>query len=246
VLPPAPRLTASRILAFGDSITAGEVPVPGEFLAPQRFIMPDLSYPADLTSLLKQRYTAQGASLVNAFSVSATAENCDVRPALPVGTSLTVINAGCLGAKATDSLTAPRLSADLATYQPDVVLLLIGANDISVTTGPSSVDAAISAVADLMRAARFAGARVLVGNLLPMVAGRVNSTNAPLVDQFNQRLATVVSPPDSLVDLHGDIAQDTADWISYDGLHPTIAGYQEVANVWFRSLQSQFETQPLR
>jgi hypothetical protein len=64
VLPPAPRLTVSRILAFGDSITAGEVPAPGEFLQLQRFVMPDLSYPANLTTLLAQRYTAQGASRV--------------------------------------------------------------------------------------------------------------------------------------------------------------------------------------
>jgi lysophospholipase L1-like esterase len=245
VSPPAPRLTASRILAFGDSITAGEVPVPGEFFVYPRFLMPDFSYPADLTSLLNQRYTAQGASRLDAFSVSGTTQNCDVRPPLSAGTSISVINAGCLGARATDSQTAVRLSGDLATYRPDVMLLLIGANDISVTIGPSSIDTAVSALVNLMMTAQLAGARVLVGNLLPMVAGRINSTNAGLVDAFNQRLAAVV-PASSLVDLHRDIAQDTTDWISYDGLHPTAAGYQELANVWLSSLQMQFEVQPLR
>jgi lysophospholipase L1-like esterase len=245
VSPPAPRLTASRILAFGDSITAGEVPVPGEFLVPQPFIMPEVSYPADLTSLLQQRYAAQGASLVNAYSVSGMSENCDVRPPLPGGTGVTVINAGCLGARAADPQTALRLSSTLAAYRPDAVLLLIGVNDLSTTTGVSSVDAATTGVANLMNLAQAAGARVFVGNLLPMIPGRVNSTDAALVSPFNQRLASIV-PTSSLVDLYSDIAQDTTGWISYDGLHPTIAGYQELAHVWFRRLQSEFEVQPIR
>jgi lysophospholipase L1-like esterase len=234
VSPPAPRLAASRILAFGDSITAGEVPVPGEFLNLQRFIMPDLSYPADLTALLSQRYTAQGAGLVTAYSLSGLIENCDVRPPLPGGATITVINAGCLGAQAGDAQTAMRLAADLAAYRPDVVLLQIGVNDFSIT-----------GVMNLMNTAQAAGARVLVGNLLPMVAGRVNSGDAVLVEPFNQQLAAVV-PTGSLVDLYSDMVRDTADWISYDGLHPTVAGYQELAARWFTTLQGNFEVQPLR
>jgi hypothetical protein len=32
------------------------------------------------------------------------------------------------------------------------------------------------------------------------------------------------------------------DWISpYDGLHPTEAGYQEMAQVWLTSIQNAFE-----
>jgi hypothetical protein len=35
---------------------------------------------------------------------------------------------------------------------------------------------------------------------------------------------------------------DPTDWISpYDGLHPTEAGYQEIARVWFNSIQNAFE-----
>jgi lysophospholipase L1-like esterase len=245
VVAPSPRLGATRILAFGDSITAGEVPVPGEFAVYPRFVMPDLSYPADLTSRLQRRYTDQGASRVDAFSLSATEQGCDVRPPLPTGSAIVVVNAGCLGAHANDFYTYSRMSADIAAYHPDVVLLLIGVNDLDIEVGPSSIDVALAGVSTLIATARQSNARVLVGNLLPMIPGRVNSQNAVLVTGFNERLSTVVNANGvTLVDLYSDIVQDVNDWISDEGLHPTAAGYDELSRVWFDSIQRMFESQP--
>jgi hypothetical protein len=47
-----------------------------------------------------------------------------------------------------------------------------------------------------------------------------------------------------VVDLYSDIVMDVTDWIAYDGLHPTVAGYQEMARVWFNSITSAFEVSP--
>jgi lysophospholipase L1-like esterase len=38
---------------------------------------------------------------------------------------------------------------------------------------------------------------------------------------------------------------DVTDWISpFDGLHPTAAGYQEIASVWFAAIRQSFEVAP--
>jgi hypothetical protein len=68
----------------------GEVPVQGEFPAaialrvlPQ-YVEPDKSYPADLTTLLDQRYMAQRASRVDAFTVNLSDDsNQDCNPNPP-------------------------------------------------------------------------------------------------------------------------------------------------------------------
>ena len=77
---PSPRLGVTTILAFGDSITEGEVPVAGEFFIRPQFVEPDHSYPANLTTLLAQRYTAQGASRVDAFTFILSSDSNDCTP----------------------------------------------------------------------------------------------------------------------------------------------------------------------
>ena len=55
--PPSPRISVTRFLAFGDSITEGLFPF---LITPN----PPGSYPAVLQSLLRTRYTAQADSIV--------------------------------------------------------------------------------------------------------------------------------------------------------------------------------------
>ena len=44
-----------------------------------------------------------------------------------------------------------------------------------------------------------------------------------------------------VVDLHSAFAADVPDWIGPDGLHPTIAGYQEMAQLFFDTIRTSFE-----
>jgi lysophospholipase L1-like esterase len=57
-----PRLSATSFVAFGDSITAGEVSTNLVL----RLVAPNAAYPAVLEGLLDQRYTQQQVSVVNA------------------------------------------------------------------------------------------------------------------------------------------------------------------------------------
>jgi HYR domain len=131
---PSPRLGVTRILAFGDSITEGEVPAPRNFAVASAFglhpqlVEPDQSYPADLTTRLAQRYTAQGASRVDAFTINLSDDSnddCNPDPPAPTTSGIVVVNAGCLGAKANDTTTLNRLKDKIAVYQPDILLLLV-------------------------------------------------------------------------------------------------------------------------
>jgi lysophospholipase L1-like esterase len=242
---PAPRLGVTTILAFGDSITEGEVPVFGEFSLRPQFVEPDKSYPADLTILLAQRYTAQGASRVDAFTVGAgNTTNCLTDPPRPIVPGIVVINAGCLGERAEDPTTLARLNDKLATYRPDVVLLLEGVNDLDALNPATSISAGVQGVQRLIAAAQSRGARVMVGTLLPQIAADLTHGGAPLlIGPFNAQLVPAATNAGArVVDLFSDIAIDVTDWISpYDGLHPTEAGYQEMARVWFNSIKSAFE-----
>jgi hypothetical protein len=47
------------------------------------------------------------------------------------------------------------------------------------------------------------------------------------------------------VDLYTDINSNVTAWISpLDGLHPTAAGYQEIARVWFNAIKNAYESAP--
>ena len=129
---PSPRLGAATILAFGDSITEGEVPVAGEFGVHPQFVELDQSYPAQLTTLLGQRYSAQGVSRLDAI--------CGNDPPSTAASGIVVINAGCLGERAQDLATLARLNNKLVAYHPDVVLLLEGVNDLN---GAASIPTAV-------------------------------------------------------------------------------------------------------
>jgi hypothetical protein len=87
----------------------------------------------------------------------------------------------------------------------------------------------------------------MVGTLPPEIGTALTHGGAPgLVAPFNtQLMATAVSAGATVIDLYSDIVTDITDWISlYDGLHPTEAGYQEMAQVWFYGLWRNFESSP--
>ena len=98
----APRLSRTRFLAFGDSVTAGEITVPS--LAPtgagqnyKFIIVPSASYPSQLLQMLRARYTDQTSQLQ-------------------------VVNSGVPGEWAQDG--ALRLPGVMSSVRPEAVLLL--------------------------------------------------------------------------------------------------------------------------
>jgi lysophospholipase L1-like esterase len=132
-----PRISLTRFLAFGDSMTAGEVvdlnSVRG--LA----VHDELSYPTDLRLQLASRYTAQ---------------------------TVTVRNEGRSGEAVVASNAPRRLSALLASGQYDVVLIMEGANDIA-SRDSRDIPRALDGLRFMVRDARSRGLRPFLGTLPP-------------------------------------------------------------------------------
>jgi lysophospholipase L1-like esterase len=213
-----PQLSRLKYMAFGDSITAGEVTFPGSTaslpLSGKLAIVPAAAYPTVLERLLRARYQFQG-------------------------DQITVSNQGAGGEKAVDART--RFFSAMATVRPEAVLILIGHNDI-----PKGEDGAASGAAREVRImaaeAKARGARVFIATPVP---GRPNGNRTIdpflLVDYANRIRDVAATEGAVLVDLHDLMRNDVFRYIGVDGLHPNEAGYTRIAELFFEAIQRELE-----
>lgn len=212
-----PQLSRLRYLAFGDSITAGEVTFPGStagLTSGKQVVVPTAAYPAVLERLLRSRYQFQGDLII-------------------------VSNQGLSGEKAAEARN--RFFSAMSAVRPDVVLLLHGHNDI-----PGGADGAASGAASEVRImaaeARLRGARVFIATPVP---GRPNGNRTIqtifLVDYANRMRAVASQEGAVLVDLYAAMLPDVFRYIGVDGLHPNEAGYARIAELFFQAIQADLE-----
>lgn len=214
---PALSLRASSILAFGDSITEGRTPTLDAFglSGVGCPVGTPTSYPAVMNGLLKTLYPTQ----------TIVAKNC-----------------GWGGEEATEGVT--RLPTGLATGSYDVVLLMEGANDLNTLssgTRATAVSTVTNAMVSMLRTAR-SGRTVFVGTLTPQRAGG-KAPHPEWVEPVNARLRTVVPAEGAtLVDTWLALGGSPDPYISSDGLHPTAAGYQKIAEAFLTAIRSRLES----
>ncbi|MDP2319614.1 MAG: GDSL-type esterase/lipase family protein [Acidobacteriota bacterium] len=212
----SPTLSRTRFLAFGDSMTAGEVtaPVGGVGLASPNFkmvVIPTASYPSQLLSLAQARYATQAAVV-------------------------SVINAGRPGETVQEG--AARFPDVFFASQADVVLLLEGVNGLSYV-GP---DLSTEFMRTMVQAARTRGARVFVGSMVPTITGRQRSQVPSELEAYNAKLQLMARAEEAAyVDLYNALLAEANTVIGVDGLHPTEAGYRRIADVFFAAIQANLE-----
>jgi lysophospholipase L1-like esterase len=230
VVQPPPKLSLTRFLAFGDSITAGEIVgegivVQGIGVIRPLLVDPFLAYPADLTRNLAIRYSSQQPFVENVGRPGETTAQGVVR--LP--TELSAANA------------------------PQVLLLLEGANDIG-NGDPATVNPGVQDMDAMVRIGKSRGLRVFVGTLPPQNPNACTGANVPAgcvfraggagnVVPFNNGLkamAAVENVP--LVDVYTAFHGDVTTLIDFDGLHPTANGYQVIANAFSDAIKQNLET----
>ncbi|MGH9386184.1 MAG: SGNH/GDSL hydrolase family protein [Vicinamibacterales bacterium] len=214
----SPRLSSTRFMAFGDSITAGEVTVPvsradDDHRVGSMVVVPSASYPAVLADLLRSGYPTQA-------------------------DSIQVVNEGKPAEAA--AVAMPRFLAALETHRPEAVLLMEGYNDVccgGMTVG-RNVAAAVGALA---AEARRRGARVFVATLAPSKPGfRAGSPEA--LAGFNEAIPIYVAMGhDVLVDVFWSLQQDIDANIGVDGLHPTEVGYRRIAQAFYVAIRATLE-----
>lgn len=211
----APRISRTRFLAFGDSLTAGEVTIPVG-MAPSGahalILAPAASYPSVLQGRLQSTYTAQASSIA-------------------------VINSGQPNETILEGLQ--RFPDTLEASRAEVVLLQEGVNGLPVA-GP---DISTGVMRIMVQAAKNGRARVFVGSMLPQVAGRpraIIAVNELLA--YNAVLQVMCTQEGvTFVDLYNALLPDAATLIGSDGLHPTEAGYRKIADLFFAAIKSELQ-----
>lgn len=209
----APHLRLTRFMAFGDSLTAGEIVVPGTNDL-ETHADPDTAYPAVLARLLEERYTTQ---------------------------DFTVINRGKSAEQAARALG--RFADDLLAISPEAVILLEGVNDlVAAETGAQGIDIAERAVSELAAHARNRHhLRVFICTLPPTKAGR-RRVPLSTIQAFNDRLRVVARGEGAyLIDIFSALAPDVDTMVGSDGLHLTEAGYKRMAETILSALRDDLE-----
>lgn len=213
----SPFLRRSRFLAFGDSLTMGEVTSPGRSGTISKLIvLPDFAYPAQLLELLKAAYPVEA----DAFQV---------------------FNAGLSGEFAQDGVK--RLPGVLEQTRPEVVLLLEGVNDVAVFREGGLLSAALAVMA-MVETAKAHGAEVILATVPPSHDGGSRSVPATLLAQYNDLLHQVAAIEEvSEVDLFNGLAVDASRYIGIDGLHPNESGYRRMAELFEDTIRTRYEAQ---
>jgi lysophospholipase L1-like esterase len=136
---PPPTLRITRILAFGDSLTAGTTSP--AIVASLTAGLPE-SYPFKLQTLVTARYTAQ---------------------------TITVLNAGNAGEKVLDSGTLKRFNDRVSEAKPELILLMEGANDLNNISGSvnDAITVIVGNLEEMVKEAGRRGIPIMVATLPP-------------------------------------------------------------------------------
>ena len=208
-----PQLSVTRITAFGDSLTEGTTSPDPVTLT----LNPPESYPFQLQTMLSARYTDQ---------------------------SVEVINEGCGGEFTSGSSThcpggVVRLPDVLQRDRPQVLLLMHGANDLR---RPSrSMSSIIGAMETMIGQAQQRGVAVIVASLPPQNPDGSRGDGAERLPEYTRELARMAEDEGTgFLDLF-HLLGTWQGYIGADGLHPTAAGYQRIAELWQEDLQRRFE-----
>lgn len=117
------------------------------------------------------------------------------------------------------------------SFAPDIVLLMIGTNDVLLGQTAAASEARYSALLDTMLNARPT-VKIMVGSLTPLDGFGAE------VSAFNAFLPGLVSSKHGLGgDVHlVDLGANFTGADLLDGIHPTLAGHEKIADAWFGAL----------
>lgn len=229
IVQPPPRLSLTRFVAFGDSLTKGEdgnatLAAAGAGLTYPTIVLRGREYPTVLQQLLAARFSSQ---------------------------SLVMVNAGCAGELAAGDSpcssqgTFARFSAIASTRQYDAVLIMEGTNDIFGGTGgnPLGIPPAIANLRRMIGEARSRGMRIFLATVPPAnPAGPRGLERYQAIPPLNaeiRQLAVAEGVP--LVDVFNAFGNNLS-YLGPDGTHPNAEGYALIANAFYNVLRNELET----
>lgn len=211
---------ATKFLAFGDSITAGEIT---DSTSAFRIleVVPEKAYPTVLRGLLAQRYPQESIIVQNAGSSGQPA-------ACPAGSSYCGVN---------------DISEQVVRNQPQVLLLLQGVVDLG-TGDEAVIGPMVDGLKYIVRDAKRRGVEhVFLGTLLPAKSGFRSGAVLDLIIPANHEIRALAAAEGVyLVDVYAGMVGQEATLIGVDGLHPTPEGYKKIAEIFFDAIKARLET----
>jgi lysophospholipase L1-like esterase len=223
--PPPPKIAVTRFMAFGDSLTEGEVQPNTTIQA----IEVEHAYPTVVLEALKSRYTTQTFTMAN-----------DGHGGCPANTDATPV----------DYCPPGQFESELQAAQPEVVLLLQGIVDLSFHRDDVGIENLAHAIRDYIRAAKAQNAHVFLSNLtaekqpLPGFPPKDYADDA-LLAEANTAIANVAAAEGAtLVDGYAATAADREHNVGGDGLHLTVQGYQALGQAFFEAIKLKYELPP--
>jgi lysophospholipase L1-like esterase len=170
------------------------------------------SYPTKLLALLSQRYQDQ---------------------------TIVVKNAGQAGEKIDEGRS--RLSGVLDANDPQVLLLLEGANDLNTGRG-DAISTIIHGLEDMIGKAERRNIAVLLATFPPQNPAGNRGNGANYVPELNQKIRALAADEGAiLVDLYAGFGGTWVGYIGEDGLHPTPQGYDRMAEIWRDKIQEVYD-----
>jgi lysophospholipase L1-like esterase len=212
-----PKISATHYVAFGDSMTAGEVVSAGSGFSRTLKVVPDKAYPALLQKGMTGLYTTQAQSI-------------------------SVANEGRSGEAAVDGYARLRVVLSRGNYE--VLTLMDGANDLA-TRDSVKAEAGLQAIWKMVQDAKARGMKVFLATLPPQ-----NKTSCcprygvaeDEVPAFNDGIRYITEREAiPLVDVFEAFHGDNTTLIDFDGLHPTPAGYQVIADTFFKAINQELQ-----
>ncbi len=225
-------------MAFGDSITAG-VGLPDTRCGSGPPVLTMPMSPLQL-SLERQRLTANLEARKGLSYPSLLGLLLKTRHPHQL---IDVINEGNPGEEIAGA--GARFSSALqSANHPHAVLLLEGINDIN-QHGSSMVDTIAAAYQTMIRQSRAAGAAVIVSTILPERRGACRAYDwldgVNDVAIVNARIRSMaLEEGANVIDLYSVFEPQLDTLLGVDGLHPTDAGYQVMAQGFFAVIEKLF------
>ena len=204
-------------MAFGDSLTEGEsTPLLWGLHNPDTPGMP-ASYPFKLWTILTTTYAPQ---------------------------VIKVYNLGLGGEQVVGTTAAPRFLDAIRKYDPKVVILMHGTNDLN--NAATERNQIIGAMEGLIGTAQARGITVLLSSVprqLPDVGNPPKGRGAHRVEDYNEKLEEMAQEENvEFVDIYPHITEDMIS--PKDGLHLTQAGNQKLAEIYYAALKARYHVPP--
>ena len=136
------------------------------------------------------------------------------------------------------------------TVNPDIILLMLGTNDMNlnyqVAGAPARLDHLISLISDPATGLK-PSAKLIVSSILPIDDAHNQYRSSPTDFSANDRVMAFNAALPAIIAAHRtngehvfftDINHLFTFADMYDGLHPTRAGYDKLGDAWYQAIQS--------